>query len=41
MAYDAFVVMIIAMGKRSENGVYDPRQRFDRKLMVRELKKNM
>jgi nitroreductase len=37
MANDAFVVMVIAMGKRADNGVYYPRQRFDRKLMVREL----
>lgn len=37
MADDAFVVMIIAMGKRADNGVYYPRQRFSRERMVREL----
>lgn len=37
MANDAFVVMVIAMGKRAEDGIYYPRQRFDRALMVREL----
>jgi nitroreductase len=37
MADDAFVVMIIAMGKRTAEGVYYPRQRFDRARMVREL----
>jgi len=37
MANDAFVVMIIAMGKRADNGVYYPRQRFSRERMVREL----
>jgi len=37
MANDAFVVMVIAMGKRADNGVYYPRQRFDRAMMVREL----
>lgn len=33
----AFVNMVIALGERADNGIYQPRQRFPRAQMVREL----
>ncbi len=36
-ADDTFVVMVIALGKRTAEGVYYPRQRFAKNQMVREL----
>ena len=34
---DAFVVMAVSAGKRSEKGIYGPRVRFDRNLFVKEI----